>query len=51
VVDASELFVLSFDLGDDGALIGFELGSSLVMVVVVLDFNGGSEVQRMDRCS
>jgi hypothetical protein len=51
VADAGELFVFSFDLGDDGALIGLELGSSLVMAVVALDFSGGGEVQHVDRCS
>jgi hypothetical protein len=51
VADAGELFVFSFDFGDDGASISLELGSSLVMVVVVLDFSGGGEVQRTDRCS
>jgi len=50
VANASELFILSFDLADDGASIGFELGSSLVMAVVLLDFGGG-EVQHADRRS
>jgi hypothetical protein len=44
VANAGELFILSFNLGDDGVSIGFELGSSLVMVVVVLDFSRGGEV-------
>jgi hypothetical protein len=51
VVNAGELFILPFDLTDDGASIGFELGSSLVMAVVALDFSGGGEVQCMDRHS
>jgi len=51
VVDAGELFVLSFDFRDDGMSVGFKLGSSLMVAVVVFDFGGGSEVQRMDRCS
>jgi len=50
VANASELFVLSFNLADDGMLIGFKLGSSLMMVVVLLNFGGG-EVQHMDRHS
>jgi hypothetical protein len=48
VADAGELFVLPFDLCDDGASVGFELGSSLVMVVVAFDFGRGSEVHRTD---
>ena len=48
VADAGELFVFSFDFGDDGASIGFELGSSLVMAVVAFDFSGGGEVHRTD---
>ena len=51
VADAGELFVFPFDLGNDGASISFELGSSLVMVVVAFDFSGGGEVQRADCCS
>jgi len=51
VTDAGELFVLSFDFRDDGASVGFELGSSLVVAVVVFDFGGGGEVQRADHCS
>jgi hypothetical protein len=51
VVDAGELFVLSFDLGDDGALISFKLGSSFVMVMVAFDFSGGGEVQCTDHRS
>jgi hypothetical protein len=51
VADAGEFFVFSFDLGDDGASVGLELGSSLVMAVVALDFSGGGEVQRADHCS
>jgi hypothetical protein len=47
VANASELFILSFNLTDDGASIGFELGSSLMMVVVLLDFGRG-EVQHAD---
>jgi hypothetical protein len=48
VADAGELFIFSLDLSDDGASISLELGSSLVMVVVALDFSGGGEVQRTD---
>jgi hypothetical protein len=51
VADAGELFVLPFDLCNDGASVGFELGSSLVVVVVAFDFGGGGEVQRTDRRS
>ena len=51
VADAGELLVLSFNLSDDGASIGFELGSSLVMAVVAFNFSGGGEVQRADRRS
>jgi hypothetical protein len=48
VADAGELFILPFDLCDDGASVSFELGSSLMMAVVAFDFGGGSEVQRAD---
>ena len=48
VADAGELFVLPFDFCDNGASVGFELGLSFVMVVVVFDFGGGSEVQHVD---
>jgi hypothetical protein len=51
VVDAGEFFIFSFDLGNDGASIGLELGSLLVMAVVAFNFSGGSEVQRVDRHS
>ena len=51
VADAGELFVLPFDLCDDGASVSFELGSSLMMAVVAFDFGGGGEVQRADCCS
>jgi hypothetical protein len=51
VVDAGEFFVFSFDFGDDGASIGLELGSSLVMAVVAFNFSGGGEVQHTDRRS
>jgi hypothetical protein len=51
VADAGELFVLSLDFHDDGASVGFELGSLLMVAVIVFDFSGGGEVQRMDRCS
>ena len=44
VADAGELFILSFDLHDDGASVGFELGSSLVMAVVAFDLGRGGEV-------
>jgi len=48
VVDAGELFVLSFDLRDDGSSVGFELGLSLMVAVVAFDFGRGGEVQCMD---
>jgi hypothetical protein len=51
VADASELFILSFDLSDNGTLIGLELGSLLVVAVVALNFSGGGEVQCADHCS
>ena len=51
VADAGELFVFSFDLCDDGALVGFELGLLLVVAAVAFDFGGGGEVQRTDRRS
>jgi hypothetical protein len=51
VVNADKLFILPFDLTDDGTSISFELGSSLVMAVVSLDFSGGDEVQHTDRHS
>jgi hypothetical protein len=51
VADAGELFVFSFNFHDDGASVGFELGSPLVMAVVAFDFGGGSEVQHADRRS
>ena len=51
VADAGELFVLSLDFCGDGVSVGFELGSSLVVVVVAFDFSRGSEVQRTDCCS
>jgi hypothetical protein len=51
VADAGEFLVFSFDLGDDGASISFELGSSLVMAVVAFDFSGGGEVQHVDHRS
>jgi len=51
VADAGELFVLSFDLRDDGSSVGFELGSLLVVAVVAFDFGRGGEVQHVDRHS
>jgi hypothetical protein len=51
VMDAGELFILSFDFCDDGVLVGFELGSSLMVAVVAFDFGRGGEVQCTDRCS
>jgi hypothetical protein len=51
VADAGKLFVLSFNLCDDGASVSFELGLSLVVAVVAFDFGGGGEVQHTDRCS
>jgi hypothetical protein len=51
VADAGELFVLSFDLGDDGTPVSFKLGLSFVIAMVVFDFSGGGEVQRTDRHS
>jgi hypothetical protein len=48
VADAGELLVLPFDLRDDGASVGFELGSSLMMAAVAFDFGGGGEVQHAD---
>jgi len=51
VANAGKLFVLPFDLADDGMSISFELGSSLVMAVVSLDFSEGGEVQHTDRHS
>ena len=51
VVDAGELFVLSFDLRDDGSSVGFELGLSLMVAVVAFDFGRGGEVQRTDHHS
>jgi hypothetical protein len=51
VADAGEFFIFSFDLSDDGTSISLELGSSLVMAVVVFDFSGGGEVQHADRHS
>ena len=51
VADAGEFFVFSFDLGDDGMSISLELGSTLVMAVVVFDFSRGGEVQCVDHCS
>jgi len=51
VVDAGELFVLSFDLRNDGPLVGFKLGLSLMVVVVAFNFSGGGEVQCVDHRS
>jgi hypothetical protein len=51
VADAGELFVLPFDFSDDGASVGFELGSSLMVVVIAFNFSGGGEVQCTDRRS
>jgi hypothetical protein len=51
VVDASELFVLFLNLSDDGAPIGFELGTLFMVVVVAFNFSGGGEVHRTDHCS
>jgi hypothetical protein len=51
VVDAGELFVLSFDLGDDGMLISFKLGSLLMMAMVAFNFSRGGEVQCADHRS
>jgi hypothetical protein len=51
VVDAGELLVLPFDFCNDGALVGFELGLSLVVAVITFNFGGGSEVQHTDRRS
>jgi hypothetical protein len=51
VADAGEFFIFSFDFCDDGASVGFELGSSLVVAVVAFNFGGGGEVQHVDRCS
>ena len=48
MVDARELLVFSFDLSNDGMLVGFELGMSLVVMVVALDLGGGSEVHHTD---
>jgi hypothetical protein len=51
VADAGELFILSFDLCNDGTSVSFELGLSLMVVVVAFDFGGGGKVQHMDRHS
>ena len=51
VANAGELFILPFDLANDGASIGFELGSSLMMAVVALNFSRGGEVQHADHRS
>ena len=51
VMDAGELFVLSFNFRDDGSLVSFKLGPSLVVAVVAFDFGRGGEVQCVDRCS
>ena len=51
VADAGELFIFPFDFCDDGTLVSFELGSSLVVAVVTFDFGRGGEVQPTDRCS
>ena len=51
VADAGEFFIFSFDFRDDGASVGFELGSSLMVVVVAFNFGGGGEVQHVDCCS
>jgi len=49
VANAGELFVFPLDFHDDGASVGLELGSLLMMAVVVFDLSGGGEVQRTDR--
>jgi hypothetical protein len=51
VADAGEFLVLPLNFTDNGMLVGFELGSLLVMAVVALDFSGGSKVQRADHRS
>ena len=51
VSDAGKLFVFSIELSDDCISVSFKLGVSFVVVSVMLDFGGGSEVHQVDRCS
>jgi hypothetical protein len=51
VADGGELFILALDLGDDSASVCFELGTSLVVSLIPLDFCGGREVEVADRSS
>jgi hypothetical protein len=51
VADGGELFVLMLDLGNDGASVCLELGASLVVSLIPLDFCRGCEVEGADRRS
>jgi hypothetical protein len=51
VADGGEFFVLALDFCDDGAPVCFELGASLVVSLIPLDFCGGCEVEVADRHS
>jgi len=51
VVDASELLVFSFNFGDNGTSVGFELGTLLMVVVIVFGLGRGGEVHHTDHYS
>jgi len=51
VADGGEFLVFALDLCDDGVPVCFELGASLMVPLIPLDFCGGCEVEVVDRCS
>ena len=51
MVNAGELLVFSFDFGNDGMSVGFELGALFMVMVVAFDLSRCSEVHCMDHCS
>jgi hypothetical protein len=48
VLDTSELFILPFNLSDNGIVIGFKLGTPFMVAVVLLNLCSGGKVYRMD---
>ena len=51
VADGGKFFIFALNLCDDGASVCLELGASLVVSLIPLDFCGGREVEVADRCS
>jgi len=49
-LDAVQVGVLEIQLGDDGALLGFEGGSVLVVASVAFDFGEGGHIGELADC-